>query len=379
MAKISLKKSDAKAIGTKKSNDEVEEYPPYVRNYETLKEGLFRYLNRYDSSEYLALIFSALAVDSFEYKSLWDEFERTYKSKVKKGEPWNLAFNFSARGTLGIDEPQRFFVYAIEPIDSEFARQELLGEFEMTPREFMKEFVIDDLMRQAERFSKSTDSMTTKDMIKTLKSKGYIVFKAEDEVSDETTEEDMEESSEVEEVGETTEDTEDDSDVEVEIDVDKKSRKSKRKSGADILKSKGWVRKTDDKGPDSEDVEDGAIDEKAVTVPDTKEPSDNVEDADTGVPEDDELHEDSKSSQKVGDKEGNDIDELKEGPQNSEDIANMDIGDLIESKKMKKEEQKPPASFQPFSNNYRTTQMGEGKMSISNAITPKGSVGKGRK
>ena len=54
--------------------DEVEDYPEYIRDYETLKKGIFKFLGPYDNNDFLQLIFSAIAVDSIEYIRLWDEY-----------------------------------------------------------------------------------------------------------------------------------------------------------------------------------------------------------------------------------------------------------------------------------------------------------------
>ena len=54
--------------------NEVEDYPEYIRDYETLKKGIFKFLGPYDNNDFLQLIFSAIAVDSIEYRRLWDEY-----------------------------------------------------------------------------------------------------------------------------------------------------------------------------------------------------------------------------------------------------------------------------------------------------------------
>ena len=158
-----------------------------------------------------------------------------------------------------------------------------------------------------------------------------------------------------------------------------KSMKSKTmKSPADILKSKGWVRKEEDKGPDSEDVEEEAIgSDKAVKVPDTKEPTDNVEDMDTGIPEDDALEEEGEKNDKMGDKEGDDMDALEEeGGTNNDTPSDMDEIDALIEKKRRQNGfyNNTPApsvgSSQPYANNYRTVNMGDGKMDVMSQITP---------
>ena len=149
-----------------------------------------------------------------------------------------------------------------------------------------------------------------------------------------------------------------------------------RQSPADILKSKGWVRKEKDNGPDSEDVENGAGVESEVKVPDTPEPSDNVEDTETKVPEIDDLIEEGEKNEKMGDKEGDDMDALEEeGGKNNDVPKEMDdIDALIEKARQKNGFYNgTPAptvgSTQPFANNYRTTQMGEGKMDVMSQLS----------
>lgn len=224
-----------------------------------------------------------------------------------------------------------------------------------------------------EDFEKSKKSMTTAQMIKTLKSMGYTVSKAEDEETEEETEETVEEDEETE-----------DGDVDVDVEVDKgcsqsknftrKSRtgKSAKRNGAEMLKSRGWV-KAEDKGPDAEEVETEAIgSENAVKVPETPEPSDNVEDVETKVPEADALEDDGVKTEDTGAEEGNDMDALEDEGITTQDIVDMDIDALIEKKRaLKAKDQVPPAHTQPFANNYRVTQMGQGKGQV-----PAGALGK---
>lgn len=66
-----VQKQRSKNSAVVKNDDE---YPPYISDYKELKNGIFNYLNRYDSAEYLQLIFSLLADDSYEYEQLWDEW-----------------------------------------------------------------------------------------------------------------------------------------------------------------------------------------------------------------------------------------------------------------------------------------------------------------
>lgn len=149
-----------------------------------------------------------------------------------------------------------------------------------------------------------------------------------------------------------------------------------RQSPADILKSKGWVRKEKDNGPDSEDVENGAGVESEVKVPDTPEPSDNVEDTETKVPEIDDLIEEGEKNEKMGDKEGDDIEALQEEGGTNNDVPKEmdDIDALIEKKRQQNGYYNgTPAptvgSTQPYANNYRTTQMGEGKMDVMSQLS----------
>lgn len=67
-----VQKQRSKNSAVVKNDDE---YPPYISDYKELKNGIFNYLNRYDSAEYLQLIFSLLADDSHEYEQLWEEWE----------------------------------------------------------------------------------------------------------------------------------------------------------------------------------------------------------------------------------------------------------------------------------------------------------------
>ena len=67
-----VQKQRSKNSAVVKNDDE---YPPYISDYNELKNGIFNYLNRYDSAEYLQLIFSLLADDSYKYEQLWDEWE----------------------------------------------------------------------------------------------------------------------------------------------------------------------------------------------------------------------------------------------------------------------------------------------------------------
>lgn len=227
--------------------------------------------------------------------------------------------------------------------------------------------ILDYITTTMELEEETYKSMSISDMVKALKKSGYVVFKAEDEVKEE--EPSPEESSEDKKEEEHKDESEADEDeTEVEINVDKRAKKSVK----EILNAKQFVRKAEDKGPDAEEVETEAIgSENAVEVPETPEPSDNVEDVETGVP-DEVPEEDSEKNQDAGKQVNNDVEALlSDAFDNGDtDIAGAEIDELI-GKAQKKSEMRTGieaipfvGSDQPYANNYRTVQMGGDKLDV---------------
>ena len=232
----------------------------------------------------------------------------------------------------------------------------------------------------------SSDDSEFVKAVKTLKAKGYRVVKGDDIDEDlivDTEEEDGSETEETatEEESEEVEEVEDESDDDVEVDVDVETEKSKKskslKSAYDVFKKKGWIGKTDDKGIDSEKLESEVLDDPVAKVPETPEPTENVEQTETGVPEDAPEPE-SENNDDVTEKDGNDMDALEPESENNQDISTTDADDieaLINQKRAEKSKDQTSASGMPSINGtvpvsmmYRQTKMGQDKMPISAVI-----------
>ena len=303
------------------------------------------------------------------------------KSKVKKYYGPNLAKILDAYFDCS-EEEQNAIDKALDDFVSGYTFREFMDELIFKTANILDGVSDDDKFFDDEFFK----------AVKTLKAKGYKVVKddsIDEDLIVDTEEEDApeEEETATEEESEETEEVEDESDDDdVEVDVDVETEKSKKsqslKSAYDLFKKKGWIGKTNDDGIDSQELESEVLDDPVANVPETPEPKETVQQTKTGVPKDAPEPE-SQTSEDVTEKDGNDLDALEPETENNQDISTTDADDieaLINQKRAEKsKDQVPPASYQPFANNYRTVQRGEGKMPIS-AVIPnkKQTVGKKR-
>ena len=252
-------------------------------------------------------------------------------------------------------------------------------------KNFQDVFGIFDVMADNEyKSEKSMKSKTMKSPADILKSKGWVKKEDKEPESEDVEEESEEDKKSEEESSEkesTEEETESDDDVEIDVDVEKAKKTAQKdpfKAMRELMKSKGFVLKAEeeDDGPDSEEVEEEALGEdKVVEIPETPEPTEDVQQTETGIPEEPPEAE-SEDNETPTEEDGNDMESLL--PETITNLkldlgndVNEDLDEMIDKKRSQYGDDislSAVGGMQPFKNNYRTTQMGEGKMNVMSQL-----------